>query len=235
MRSSKRYGKVRQAPRISAPKLGEYLDVRHAQRRERIVRDQKYPSDYIVSRYNNAQNAIRAAIIAGEDVDARLLEKSRVLAGRVSATKYGEDTTRCCVEAVNAFRALWAELPLDGATRSMTGGVGFSVLIEGVEVTGNPIALLRRVLPKGRVETGALQLVFKKEAALEKHGGEAAAEILRRSLIAAGQTAVAAKLCLVVDVFAMKWFAAPTHRVRLTGDIEAACREIALRWSALVA
>jgi hypothetical protein len=233
MRSSKRTRKVRQRPRISSPKLGEYLDVRAARRRETIVYDQKFPADFITSRYSDALTAIRHALVADAEVEKYLSDRSRVLGARLASSKYQEDTRSCCLEAVAVFRELWKDLGLENVARSPIRARAYGLLVEGVEVSVNPTVLLSRTTRKGEVQWGALHLVFRKEAALEEHGGQAAAEILRRALIVAGHTAVASDLCLVVDVFGMLKFSAPAHHSRLFADVEAACREIAIRWSSL--
>lgn len=232
MSSETRRVRVREEPRISAPKLGEYLDVRSANRRERIIHDQKFPADYIVARYQDAQNAIRVALLS-DDVERRLTEQEKAIAGRFAANKYRADSRRCCIEAVAAFRLVCSILPLDGVARTLTGRSDLTVLVETVKVSANPIVLLERTHRSGRVERGAVQVVFRKESPLESHGGQAAAEILRRALIENGVTDVTGKLCIVVDAFAERYFTAPLRQSRLMGEIESACREIAIRWRAM--
>ena len=52
----------RSQPRISVTKLGEYMVASPTPRR-RIVIDQKRPQDYIVARYNDAQESIAEFLI----------------------------------------------------------------------------------------------------------------------------------------------------------------------------
>lgn len=67
MSSREKHPKVRHSPRINAPKLGEYLDVVRPSRRERTIHDQKYSAGLIVPRYTDATNAIRAALLSGDE------------------------------------------------------------------------------------------------------------------------------------------------------------------------
>jgi hypothetical protein len=54
----------REQPRISAPKMGEYLEAT-APRREVILRDQKFPAAFKTARYQPAADAIRRALLQG--------------------------------------------------------------------------------------------------------------------------------------------------------------------------
>lgn len=226
-------GKIREHPRMSAPKLGEYLDVKNAHRRERIIHDQKFPANFIVARYSDAENAARGALLRGDDVHAYLAHTAKALSARTSVNKHRDDSRRNCVEAIGAFGLMWESLALHGVERLAAAGQ-FMILVDGVELTARPTVLLRCALPNGRVEHGALQLVFRKDAALDKHGGQAAALVLRRALLRAGHD-VASKLCIIADVFAGQYYVAPTTSKRLTDEIGAACREIAVRWPAILA
>jgi len=44
-------------PKVSANKLGEYMSASPSRRNE-IVKNQKYPKGYVVTRYNDARRAI---------------------------------------------------------------------------------------------------------------------------------------------------------------------------------
>lgn len=230
MSSANRVGRVREDPRISVPKLGEYMDVRQANRRERIIRDQKYPSNFILTHYADAQKAIRAALLAGPDFDGPLGEKSKTIAARGPTMRHQIDAQRCSLDAIAAFRELWLTMPLDGVCRFVLGRMEFALFVENVSVSVFPTVMLQRTWPDGRSETGALLLVFRKEAALQEHGGEAAAEVLRRALARAKVPGVSRELCIVADVFAQEHFCAPKSNIRLMREVEAACREIAVVW-----
>jgi hypothetical protein len=231
--STKWPDKVRERPRMSAPKLGEYMDVRNAHRRERIIFDQKFPATFKVAHYSNAESAVRSALLDGGHVETTLEQRATVLGARTSVNKHRADAQRNCIDGIGAFGLLWNSLGLEGVYRLAPVGQ-LMVLVDGVELTARPTVLLRRELPNGRVENGALQIVFRKEAALERRGAEAAAFVLHRALLRAGHDATA-KLCIIADVFAGQWYAAPLMSKRLRNEVGATCREIAVRWAVIQA
>lgn len=226
--------RVRLRPRISVAKMGEYLTV-PAHRRERILYDQKYPADYITTRYRGAYAAIRSSLLAGGDVVGRLLEKARLIENAVTTKPYEAAAKEGCAQAIQRFAKLYPGLRLEGLTPAIAGNQGFSLDIEGVEISVAPVVLLRRVKRDGSEETGALLLAISKGVKLSDHSGRAVAEILRQALVQGGLVSVRPKLCMVVDIFARGVFVAPPRNQRLTSEIESACREIAVRWPAIAA
>lgn len=226
--------RVRNHPRISAAKLGEYLAA-PANRRERILHDQKYQPAFLVSRYTDASNLIRAALLSEDDVPARLHDRVALLVGRPSSTKFRDDSNSCCIRAVRRFARRYPELGLQGLTPTMTWEQTFPLVIEDVTITVTPTVLLKKAKRDGSVECGALLLIYRKDTALDPHAGEAVAEMLRRALVTAGHENVSPKLCIVVDVFSDRVVHAPARNVRLTDEIRSACREIAVRWPSIAA
>jgi hypothetical protein len=226
--------KVRHTPRMSAPKMGEYLGV-PAHRRERILREQKYPPTILLARYTDANNLIRATLLSSGDVSARLAEKAKLMAGRPMPTKYRADANDCCVQAVHRFARLYEDLGLEGTQARLSGTDGFPILIEHVTISVAPTVLLTRRTRLGTEERGALLLVYRKEAALDAHGAEAVAELMRQALVIAGHVNVRPKLCIVVDVFSGLVVHAPLNHKRIDSELRSACREIAVRWGTLLA
>lgn len=219
-------------PRMSAAKMGEYLDA-SAHRRERILRDQKFPPVYKTVRYENARRAIQTALTEGGDVAARLVDFVRRAEGQLAGTAYQADSNRCCVDAVRRFAALFGALALDDITATRASGASLIVHVEGVGISVAPAALLQRTGRNGDLQVGALIPVFRKEQGLGIRGGKAVAELLRRALVETGQSVVQADLCIVVDVFSGDVTRASKRYRRITDEIAAACREIAVRWPSL--
>lgn len=232
MPSREKHTRVRLKPRISVAKLGEYMDVAKASRRETIIRDQKFLTAYKASRYRDAFNSIRAALLSGDDVLRQLGHWEMTVAARFASTKYQADTKACCVDAIRAFARLYPRLPLHGLTAAPVQPL--TLTIANVPVSVYPTVSLARQV-RGATECGGLLLVFRKEAPLGRNGGRAAAEVLRRALLNAGGQPVRADLCVVIDVFGGGVFTAPSHSKQLMADIESACREIAVRWPAVAA
>lgn len=229
--SAARPVKERRDPRISAPKLGEYR-ICGAARRERIIRDQKFPADFITARYRDAEDAIRASLLTGSAL-SKLSEMANLLENKEATNSHQAEVRASCAEAVRRFARMYPDLPLAGITLSLIGDR--KLHIEGVEVSVRPTIGLQRRNKKGADERGAMLLVMSKSVRLTDRSGETVAELLRKALIEAGVENVHPSLCIVVDVFARTLHAPPRATKRLSDEIACACREIAARWPALAA
>lgn len=233
--SSRGPQKVRLKPRISAPKLGEYVGV-GARRRRQILRDQKFPPDFMVTRYKPATDAIRLALLSSaSDVETRLRTRAQHLASLPAGTKYEASANHCCSQALRRFARIYPNLPLAGARPALARKEGFPIKLEGVDVSVWPTVLLSRTARDGSVEMGALLLIFRKTESLTDEGGHVVAELLRKALVQSGLPNVKPKLCIVVDVFSRNVFTAPARSQRLSQELEWACREIAVLWGDIAA
>ena len=216
---------------MSASKLGEYVDC-GATRRERIIRDQKFPSDFITARYRDAEDAIRAAMLSDAVLSA-LSEKAQLLDMKEATNPHQVEVRASCAQAVRRFARMYHDLPLAGVTPTLIGNR--KVQIEGVEVSVRPTLGTQRINKKGIVERGAILLVMSKSINLTDRSGGAVAELLRTALIEAGFENVHPSLCMIVDVFRRKVYTPPRATKRLSTEIACACREIAARWSKMAA
>lgn len=223
--------KERRNPRMSAPKLGEYVDC-GATRRERIIRDQKFPADFITARYRDAEDAIRASMLSGSAL-SRLSENAQMLDMKEATNAHQAEVRASCAQAVRRFARMYADLPLAGVTPMLIDNR--KMQIEGVEVSVRPTLRLQRRNRSGVEECGAMLLVMSKSIKLTDRSGGAVAALLRQALVEAGFANVHPSLCMVVDVFARKVYTPPRATKRLSHEIACACREIAARWPALAA
>lgn len=228
------HGRIRVDPKISTAKMAEYLEA-SAHRRERILCDQKWPAAFITSTYTDAQNAIRAALVDGGDVAARLRSFATRTQGLFGATQYETTAIQCCSSAAARFANAFPSLGLDGVTATRPSHVGFTLDVEGVTITAAPVVLLHRVGRSGAPETGALLTMFRKGKPMGPYGGKVAAEIVRRSLDEAGYDGVHPTLCVALDVFGGGVYRATRHYKQIAAELTSACREIADRWPALPA
>ena len=73
--------KVHHTPRMSVPKLGEYYTSTSARRRERILRDQKFPEGLLTARYTQANTAIAKSLMSGGDITIGLEKFAAALSG----------------------------------------------------------------------------------------------------------------------------------------------------------
>lgn len=225
---------IRNRPRISAPKIGEYIVV-GPNRRERIVFDQKFPASFVVGTYKEAHTLARRALLARGEVSTALLQSAERLDQRPARSKYEADARRCSAQALRRLAKLYVSLGIDGDGFTLTATLPTSVSIEGVKISVAPVVRVSKRSRGGQLTEGAVLLVFRKTSALQELSGAVVGEILRRSLVQAGVGAVTPSLCIVVDVFAGVVFRPPSRNKRLSDEIASACREIAVRWEALVA
>jgi hypothetical protein len=226
--------RVRQHPRMSAPKMGEYLDA-GAPRRERILQDQKFPPTVQTVPYRDATDVCQRAVLRGGDVASSLLGAANALRGKPCTTQFEATSLACSLAGIEKFAALFPKLGLNGVTGTYAGPRGLAQSIQGVGISAYPLAVLRHEA-RGQERTGALLLVFRKEKPLTKKAGTAAADLLRGAVAQSGlvhRLTVKPELCIVVDVFHGAVHHAPRSRARLSNEIESACREIAIRWPTL--
>lgn len=222
--------RVRERPRISGPKLGEYLDAGPG-RRERLLLDQKFPPTFKVARYADAENAIRASLVSGVGVVARLRDFADELSERTTTTEWTTVGKDCCVTAIREFARVVPNLPTAGSTFRVPDG-RLMLNIEGVTVSLHPIALSQRSV-RGVVRRGAILAVFQKGEPMGEMAGRAAVELLRRGLTQTGVPEIYPGDCVVVDVFRRRIFTATAQNRRVFANITSACREIAVRWPTL--
>jgi hypothetical protein len=220
--------RVRVRPRMSSPKLGEYLYA-EAGRREKLLRDQKFPPAFQTARYADAENAIRASLVSGRDVVERLKESAQTVSSLVTTTDWRTVSKRCCVQAIHDFAALFPSIPTAGSEFSIPEKGGIVLNLEGVVVSVHPVALSRREV-RGRERRGAILAIFQKTDPVGERPGKAVAELLRRALMQAGQPDLHPSECVVVDIFRKQIFTAPAQSQRVFANINSACREIAVRW-----
>lgn len=226
--------KVRTRPRISAPKLGEYMDVLSARQRERIVHRQKFPAAFITARYQEAFAAVRASMLSGGQVMVKLQQHAERIERKPASTRHQASTQSCSARAVRRFAKLVGTLALEQFEVSLPGPAPMRVPIEGVAVSVMPAVVLSRAARSGRAY-GAMLVVMNQTIGLSDRSGEAVAELLRQALARAGYEGVRPELCLVVDVFRDRVFHAPRASKRLSEEIASACREIAMRWETMAA
>jgi hypothetical protein len=106
--------KTNTAPRISINKLGEYM-VSKAARRQRILRDAKYPPDYITTYYREAQESI-TQFIGGNMEDIGILERAiQILEQRNPDNIHEIRRVAGNAEAIEHFMNIIDDIDLKGA------------------------------------------------------------------------------------------------------------------------
>ena len=216
--------KVNKEPRFSVNKLGEYLTA-NSSRRKAIIKDQKYPSTFIVSKYKEVKQAIIKYII--KDYDEKVITEAIAKIKNSSSLK---DTDK--ENSILALREiLKTDMPnLDGIKKTRYKDGNPKVNVDGLDVSINPDIILK----KGN-KIGCLKIhVVKTE---KNRLNEEARKLVGTMLYKFTETHVVSeaeeaeiKLCISIDCFGNSHDIAPKSNSRRWLNIHAACEEIVLRW-----
>jgi hypothetical protein len=94
--------KVNVDPRVSLNKLGEFLTAA-ASRRRKILMDQKYPSSFIVARYNDAESAI-SECLSSYPLELSILDNALTkIENKLTETDWEAQTKSLNYDAVDSF------------------------------------------------------------------------------------------------------------------------------------
>jgi hypothetical protein len=221
--------KIRRSPRLSVNALAQYI-VAPAARRERILREQKYPPTFRTTWYGLAARVILRYLIDPER-DAEILVAAEERIRALPATgKNRAQKVRDNADAIAAFRACCTNIIFDQLKVNRGPGEGTS-FVEGVIISVRPEAVLTgKHLDRECI--GGVKLYLSKNDRLGNEGAATIGAMLHTFL---GQNTVQGhacniRHCTVVDVFGRSCTRAPKAIIKRTDDIKAACREIAQRW-----
>lgn len=218
-------------PRISCTKLGEYM-VSSASRRRRIIQDQKWPQDYIVSLYADAQEAIAAFVRRGGANGDVILDTIERLLRTSPKSEWHERRVELNILALKCFMNIAPELDLRSCAIRQTSNCQPKMSLSGVEISVRPeLTLLYERQGKDK-STGAVKLSFSKGNSLGDEAGAYVGVILFEYVNKYVLPSASAKCsdCVTVDVFAEKLHRAPRTSKRRISELNDACSEIAAMW-----
>ncbi|MCP3137267.1 hypothetical protein [Pyxidicoccus xibeiensis] len=222
---------IRELPRVSVNKLGEYLTATPA-RRKRIIYDQKHPPEQQYLRYPEASHAITDFLCRGLDLSI-LRDHQRRFACSVPQTEFEAQRLQLCSEALERFADLVPWLDLNETIISAVGAEPPCLEMAGVTISVRPEVVLQRMDKHGNARVGLMKLYFAKHHPLDERSGQYIGTMLQRfaeqHLCQLGPCDH--RLIQVVDVFAGTIFTAPRAHIRRLSDVVLACEEIAERWS----
>ena len=224
---------IRTEPRVSVNKLGEYMTAT-ARRRKGIIETQKSPADFIVPRYDPATSAIAQSIV--EQSPSAILEAFDRLDRELPKTKWTDQRNSDCQEALEKFRTIRPELQRRLGSSSLTLGTNTApkLSVSGVDISVRPEILVRNEDRDGTPLFGAVKLYLSKTYELDENSAQYVGTVLHQYIeqfVVDDDGQADHRACCVVDVFAQKIYDAPRAFRARRKDIEAACEEIALRWS----
>ena len=217
-------------PRISANKLGEYIEA-GASRRKKIVEDTREPKTFLTSRYKDAVQVLESYIASGYD-PAILHSGITAIGAKETSSDFQEGNKRLCIEVLEKYFNF--PLPdLSEFTIEKYRGANEKVIISGVEVSVNPNLILRGVV-RGQNVVGAIKIHNSKGHQLGEEGRKVIATLLKEFLeryVAIKDEKVLSKNCISVDTFSATFDKAPKSFKRRMKQVESACEEIRLRWN----
>lgn len=220
-------------PKISVNKLGEYIKS-SPHRRKTIVRDQKYPKGYVVTRYGSARSAIVDFFVRGRG-DKKLIEKtikSLIQKSYDSNSTFKKQDNELSIKALEIFSKTSFPINLNKHSISKFDSDLNNLLIEGVEVTVQPDIIINGSI-NGKSFVGAIKVHISKTNNLDPESGKYVAALLHKFLENSSSTKVRPEFCISLDIFTGRYFIAPRSFKSLRKDIEAACYEIRLLWEQL--
>lgn len=224
--------KTRKHPRISANKLAEYLTA-NSVRRKQIVKDAKYPSSFMVTRYKDARDIIRG-FAANENTISDINRFIAEFKAKPTTSDFQENDKTSSIDALEKLKDLDLSA-LSGYTLEANDNYDDTLNISGVEVSVFPDIFISQV-KVGKTLTGALKIHITKDNALNEESQNIVGVLLyvytEKFLSPPGSTANT-KLCFSLDVFKERLQCCPPGYKNRFNRIEAACEEIALWWDTL--
>lgn len=224
-------------PRLSANQLAEYLKASSA-RRKGIIKDAKFPRTAVVAQYRHAREGISKFICSDIRDKTILFSALEALADKESdedATGWTRDDARRSIEAIQTFQNNMNAMGVDKLDCRPVAGSQPPLIIEGVTISVNLDATTHRPL-KGKDMVGGINFLFSKaetsgtaRADRSKVSSVLALLFAQEHLSYLGEADPA--ICFSFDVMAGKAYPAPRTYKQLLTNMEAACEEVALRWT----
>jgi hypothetical protein len=215
---------------MSLNALAQYMTA-NAGRRERILRDQKYPPTFQVTWYHEATRAItRYLLDPDRETDILTVAEERLdqqpADGDNERQRLNDNAT-----AIRSFAACCEDITFDAMT-AQRPPQDSQLVIEGVTVSVRPDVILGGS-HRGHESLGGVKIYLSKNERLDEDSASAVGALLHRYV--SGQAFDGencnVRHCTVVDVFGRTCASAPRAITRRQREIDAACREIAQRWA----
>ncbi len=218
-------------PRISANKLGEYIKSSPFRRRE-IVRNQKYPKGFVVTRYNDAKATIIDYFLNQKGDKDQVERKIKSLIQKSYASPFRNQDNSLSIKALEIFQESKTVDLVKYEVRRYSKDLD-KLVVEGVEISVEPEIIIRGAI-RGVEFIGAVKIHLSKNHPLDSETGKYVATLLKDFLERNHpKKNVKPDFCISLDIFTGKYFTAPRAFKSLRKDIEAACYEIKLLWESL--
>lgn len=224
--------KTRKTPRISANKLAEYLTA-NSLRRKQIVKDAKYPTAPIVTRYKEAREIIQG-YVNGDYTKKDLDNYIKAFKVKPTTSDFQENDRVSSILALEHLKKIDIST-LSGLTLELNDNYDNLLKIKGVEISVYPDIFISQI-KGGKKSIGALKIHISKSNALSEESQSIVGVLLylySEQFLTTGTDVASTKLCFSLDVFKERLQCCPPSYKNRVARIEAACEEIALWWDTL--
>lgn len=229
-----RHQRIRETPQLSLNLLGEYLASTFV-RKQSILREAKFPKDFIGPRYEPVQKAAALYLAGGKSDQAQL---RRDLASKVvgsERSRWFKQRELLCQQAIECVLKLEAELKLESVDVSLGCDTNHRIPIGGVMVTVIPDLIVRGVNRTGPF-IGAVKFRYVKTKPMTKKWAAYSTTLLHQftEMSLCGEEMHADyRQCRYMDVFAGQVHQAPERFKELRKEIRAACEQIRVLWKSV--
>jgi hypothetical protein len=226
--------KVHKDPRISVNKLAEYLSTNKASRRERILRESKFPPTYQVIRYEPTREIIQR-FLSGSIQNTQSLQTIIANYADIPAKDdFEERMKKSNLEALSHFVVFAPTLDFTDTKLVIGEHAPAPLTLNEVAISVRPDLTLSSI-KKGATSRGAIKLNISKGYVHSKDSAEYASSVLRHYLTGKHDSECDFRMCFTLDVFGKKLLEAPKAVVNRMKDVDAACSEIARQWDSIKA
>lgn len=223
--------RVRNAPQLSLGLLGEYMVASFVRKRS-ILRDSKFPKEFLGARYDPAQKAAVRYLAGGSaDRDRLGSDIDRLLIGS-ERSRWFQQRQKLCDQAIRCVLDIEDALKLEGLNVVAGCDSNHRMDVSGVAVTVIPDLIIRGAGRAGPF-VGALKFRYVKTKPIDDEWAGYGATLLHKFVeerLATGGVAADRRQCRYVDVFGGRAFEAPQSFKERRKEVEAACLEIKALW-----
>jgi hypothetical protein len=226
---------MRSTPRISVNKLAEYITSRGIRQRQ-ILRDQKFPQDFKVTYYKEAEEAV-SQCIASNFENILSLERALSILEQRSPDRIG--TARRIAknaDAIEIFSGMLDDIDLRGGIPELGEQFPSRMTIQGVEISVRPEIILRGQARDGHALLGAMKVHFPRTFPLNSDSAGVISAILQRytrDCLVQNEEEPFAPYCSVVDVGSRRFYEGVRATINRMREVEAECRNIVAIWSSI--
>jgi hypothetical protein len=222
--------KQRDEPRISVNKLAQYVTSKAA-RQNQILRNSKFPPDYITTYYREAGEAI-ARFLAGDMKENSILDNaSSILSQKVATNVYESRRLTGNIDAIETFLGLLDDIEFGAATAKLGAQSAPHLVMHGVEISVRPEVTLHSK-SKTTELVGGIKLHFPKTEPLTEEQADYITAMMHSFCQSHlwKQGAPYGGHCMVIDLGSGRVYPGVKSVKQRLKDVENACGQIATLW-----